>query len=258
MRKEYYKMLLNPRTKDVANKAIHTELKKITNESNIISFLTDAKENSISPYVRATVFVHDTSTVNFKYLQRVEERLKKLFGTKFKTVFCNANLSTNESLRLSSISGQNVISFVDLENFVPTKLSIEKKIQAIENLILETLVFSKNDSLVICANKHLISTANEALEKYRENKNIILIETGGKDCSDLRLVQSIQMLFDLKRIQNYSQVNIVSGDGFFESIIQSLEKKEINLSVFGQEGKTHNKLTDHRNFISLNEYNLAS
>ena len=77
MREEYYKMLLNPSTKDVANKAILTELTELTDESNIISFLTDAKENSITPYVRATVFVHDTTTVNFKYLQRIEERLKK-------------------------------------------------------------------------------------------------------------------------------------------------------------------------------------
>ena len=112
--------------------------------------------------------------------------------------------------------------------------------------------------MVICANKYLISTANEALEKYRVNTNIILIETGGKDCSDLRLVQSIQKLYDLNRIENYSQINIVSGDGFFESIIQYLEKKEINLSVFGQEGKTHNKLTNRRNFIMLNDFNLAS
>ena len=36
------------------------------------------------------------------------------------------------------------------------------------------------------------------------------------------------------------------------------EKKEINLSVFGQEGKTHNKLTNRRNFIMLNDFNLAS
>ena len=258
MKEEYYKMLLNPSTKEVANKAILMELTEITDESNIISFLTDAKENSSTPYVRATVFVHDTTTVNFKYLQRVEERLKKLFGIKFRTVFCNANLTPNESLRLSSISGKSVLSFVDLENFVSTKWSIERKKQAIENLIIETLRFSKDDSLVICANKRLVSTANELLEKYRENTNIILIETVGKDCSDLRLVQSIQKLYDLKRIENYYHINIVSGDGFFDSIIQYLEKKEINLSVFGQEGKTHNKLTNRRNFIMLNDFNLAS
>ena len=73
MKEEYYKMLLNPSTKEVANKAILIELMEITDESNIISFVTDAKENSSTPYVRATVFVHDTTTVNFKYLQRVEE-----------------------------------------------------------------------------------------------------------------------------------------------------------------------------------------
>ena len=42
------------------------------------------------------------------------------------------------------------------------------------------------------------------------------------------------------------------------SKILNLEKKEINLSVLGQEGKTHNKLTNRRNFIMLNDFNLAS
>lgn len=258
MRKEYYKMLLNPKTKEVANKAIYIELIKITDDSNIVTFLIDPKENSLTKYIRTTVFVHDTSTVNFKYLKRVEEKLKKLFGAKFRILFCNANLTNNESLLLSSVSSNNVISFVDLENFVSSKSSNEEKIMTVENLILETLAFTKDDSIVICANKNLVSLARKTLDKFQDSKNIIMIETIGKDCSDLRLVQCIQMLYDLKKINSSHHVNIVSGDGFFDSIIQWLENRDLNLSVFGQNGKTHHKLMKHKNFVALNDYNLAS
>ena len=258
MKEEYYRMLLNPRTKDVANKAIHTELIRITDDSNIVTFSTDPKENSFTKYIRTTVFVHDTSIVNFRYLKRVEENLKKLFRAKFKILFCNANLTNNESLLLSSISSTNVISFVDLENFVSSKSSDEEKITTVKNLILKTLAFTKDDSIVICANKNLVSLARKTLDKFKDNKNIIMIETIGKDCSDLRLVQSIQMLYDLKKIDSSNRVNIVSGDGFFDSIIQWLDNRDLNLSVFGQNGKTHHKLMKHKNFVALNDYNLAS
>lgn len=258
MKEEYYRMLLNPRTKDVANKAIHTELIKITDDSNIVTFSTDPKENSFTKYIRTTVFVHDTSIVNFRYLKRVEENLKKLFRAKFKILFCNANLTNNESLLLSSISSTNVISFIDLENFVSSKSSDEEKITTVKNLILKTLAFTKDDSIVICANKNLVSLARKTLDKFKDNKNIIMIETIGKDCSDLRLVQSIQMLYDLKKIDSSNRVNIVSGDGFFDSIIQWLDNRDLNLSVFGQNGKTHHKLMKHKNFVALNDYNLAS
>jgi hypothetical protein len=258
MRREYYKMLINPSTKHVANKAIQTELSRITDENNIVNFVTDPKENSIMPYIRTTVFVHDTNSVNFNHLGRVEERLKKLFGKKFKTVFCNANLTPNESLLLSSVSGENTISFIDLENFTSNKWSDIECEESIENLILETLRLGHGDSIVICANKHLVSLANKVLKQYEDNSSIILIQTRGKDCSDLRLVQSIQKLSELKKIDAFTKINIVSGDGFFESIIKRLENKDFNLAIYGQEGKTHHKLVEHKNYVPLNNYNLAS
>ena len=102
MRKEFYKTLLNPATKHVAIKSIKNELTYVTSSSNIINILTDNKMRNSTQYIRTTVFVQDKDEIRYKNLYRVEARLKKLFGIKFKVIFCNANLSPNEILRLSS------------------------------------------------------------------------------------------------------------------------------------------------------------
>ena len=62
----------------------------------------------------------------------------------------------------------------------------------------------------------------------------------------------------ISKIDAFTKINIVSGDGFFESIIKRLENKDFNLAIYGQEGKTHHKLVEHKNYVPLNNYNLAS
>ena len=92
MKKEIYRTLKNPATKHVALKAITQELQQITKSSNIINLLTDNKVKHDTQYIRATVFVENKKLVNFKNLDRVQNKLQKMFGIKFKVIFCDANL----------------------------------------------------------------------------------------------------------------------------------------------------------------------
>ena len=257
MKKEFYNTLINPATREVAMKSIKNELAYITDPSNIINILTDNKIRNNSQYIRTTVFVENKDRVSFKNLYRVEDRLKKLFGIKFKVIFCNAHLTPNQILRLSSLQGKNTISFIDLENFTAKEQSENEKINSIKNLIFKTLILSKDDSMVICANGELLKLLEDPLYSFIENSQIIMIRTGGKDCSDLRLVQCIHQLFEQKKIENYKTINIVSGDGFFISIIDWLKNKNFNIKIYGQQKTTHHQLSSDSNFIPLNEFNYV-
>lgn len=257
MRKEFYKTLLNPATKNVAIKSIKNELTYVTSPSNIINILTDNKMRNSTQYIRTTVFVQDKDEIRYKNLYRVEARLKKLFGIKFKLIFCNANLSPNEILRLSSLKGKNTISFIDIENFTLREQSEKEKIQNIRNLVFETLIMGNNDSMVICANGEVLDLSERELSEYVENDQVVLIRTGGKDCSDLRLVQTIQKLFEQGKLNNYSKINIVSGDGFFSSIVNWLKNKKFNLNIYGQLEVSHHELANDLNFIPLSKSNLV-
>ena len=63
MRKEFYKTLLNPATKNVAIKSIKNELTYVTSSSNIINILTDNKMRNSTQYIRTTVFVQDKDEI---------------------------------------------------------------------------------------------------------------------------------------------------------------------------------------------------
>ena len=152
----------------------------MTSPSNIINILTDNKMRNSTQYIRTTVFVQDKDEIRYKNLYRVEARLKKLFGIKFKVIFCNANLSPNEILRLSSLKGKNTISFIDIENFTLREQSEKEKIQNIRNLVFETLIMGNNDSMVICANGEVLDLSERELSEYVENGQVVLIRTGGK------------------------------------------------------------------------------
>jgi hypothetical protein len=257
METKLYTYLKNPNTKHLALSVIQNEILEITDKTNIVTLTTDLKSSTNGPYVRTTIFVCSTGFVNFNYIHRVEEHLKKQYQIKFKLVFCNASLTDNESLRLSAVKGNNTISFLDLENFITIGASKEDEIVGIENLIFSTLHFSKNDALVVCANKRLISLAREVLKDYEEKNNITFIRTGGKDCSDLRLVQSIQKLYDLKILNNFKLINIASGDGFFKSITDWLGGKNFSIRIYGQENKTHHSLLVNNAFVLLDNKNLV-
>ena len=226
-----YTYLKNPNTKHLALSVIQSEILEITPQSNIVNISTDLKFSGSANYVRTTIFVNSTDSVNFNYIHRVEDRLKKQYKIGFKLVFCNSKLTDNESLRLSGLKGSNTLSFLDLENFIMPGTSKEDEIISIKHLIFSSLHFSKNDALVICANKRLITLAKEIL-KDADEKNYILIRTGGKDCSDLRLVQSIQKLYDLNRLNNFKSINIASGDGFFKAITDWLVRKNFSIKIF--------------------------
>ena len=85
--------------------------------------------------------------------------------------------------------------------------------------MFETLIMGNNDSMVICANGEVLDLSERELSEYVENGQVVLIRTGGKDCSDLRLVQTIQKLFEQGKLNNYSKINIVSGDGFLAVLL---------------------------------------
>ena len=257
METKLYTYLKNPNTKHLALSVIQNEILEITPQSNMINLTTDIKLSAGTPYIRTTIFVYSTGFVNFSYIHRVEERLKKQYKLGFKLVFCNASLTHNESLRLSRLKGSNTLSFLDLENFILPGTAKEDEIMSIKNLIFSTLHFSNNDALVICANKRLITLAREILKDVDEKNNCILIRTGGKDCSDLRLVQSIQKLYDLNRLNNFKSINIASGDGFFKAITDWLIKKRFSIKIYGQENKTHYSLLTSDAFVLLDNQNLV-
>ena len=256
METKLYTYLKNPNTKHLALSVIQNEILEITPQSNMVNLTTDIKLSAGTPYVRTTIFVYSTGFVNFSYIHRVEERLKKQYKLGFKLVFCNASLTHNESLRLSRLKGSNTLSFLDLENFILPGM-LKDEIMSIKNLIFRTLHFSKNDALVICANKRLITLAREILKDVDEKNNCILIRTGGKDCSDLRLVQSIQKLYDLNRLNDFKSINILSGDGFFKAITDWLIKKRFSIKIYGQENKTHYSLLTSDTFVLLDNQNLV-
>ena len=258
MKKEFYRTLSNPATKNVALHTIKNELGSLTDFSNIINVNTDVKVKHGTQYIRTTVFVQKKQLVNIKNLDRVQSRLQKLFGIKFKVIFCNANLSVKEELRLSGIKGTNIISFLDLENFVTPTMSNQQKIENVKNLLRKSLVFLSNQSLVICANGELLKIVKQEFESFVDSSNIVLIQTGGKDCSDLRLVQSIQKLFQLNKLKNYNQINLGSGDGFFNGIIEFLENKGFTVRIYGQKKITHHQISSRANYIPLNSQNLVT
>lgn len=252
-----YTYLKNPNTKHLALSVIQSEILEITPQSNIVNITTDLKFSGSANYVRTTIFVYSTEFVNFNYIHRVEDRLKKQYKIRFKLVFCNSTLTDNESLRLSGLKGSNTLSFLDLENFIMPGTSKEDEIISIKNLIFGSLHFSKNDALVICANKRLITLAREILKDVDEKNDYILIRTGGKDCSDLRLVQSIQKLYDLNRLNNFKSINIASGDGFFKAITDWLVKKNFSIKIYSQENKTHHSLLTNNALVLLDSQNLV-
>lgn len=254
MKKEVYKTLINPATKEFALEAIKRLLNPLTNAENILQIITDTKSKFDRKFIRATVFVQDLDQVSLSKMKRVEEKLKQNFGIKFQLVFCNAYLTHNEQILLSSVKPGRVINFVDLENFAWRSLPNSKKINNIKNLFNQTLGLETEHTYIICANFDLINSAKEVLKEFN-HKNFIFIQTGGKDCSDLRLVQSIQKLHDLKILEKYKTINIVSGDGFFNSIIDWLENKNFTLKIFGQLNKTHHSLASKSNFVPLDEDN---
>lgn len=258
MKKEFYRTLSNPATKKVALKTIRNELSSITDISNIIDVNTDIKNKHGVQYIRTTVFVENNRLVNMNKLDRVQSRLQKLFGIKFKVIFCNANLSPREQLRLSGLKGANTISFLDLENFVTPTMTRQKKMENVKNLIRKTILFSSNHSLVICANGELLDIVKQEFGSFVESSNIVLIQTGGRDCSDLRLVQSIQKLYQLKKLKNYHQINLASGDGFFNGIIEFLENREYVVKIFGQKKITHHQISSRSNYIPLDNQNLVT
>ena len=257
MKKEIYRTLKNPATKHVALKAIKQELEKITNSSNIINLLTDNKVKHDTQYIRTTVFVENKKLVNFKNLDRVQNKLQKMFGIKFKVIFCDANLSVKEELRLCGLEGSSTVSFIDLENFVTPMMSNKHKVQNIKNLINKSLVFLQNHSLIICANGELLNIVKQEFANFVDSSHIVLIQTGGKDCSDLRLVQSIQKLFQIRKLDNYQQINLASGDGFFIGIIEFLKNKGFNVKTYGQKKTTHHQIHSQTNYIPLDNQNLV-
>jgi hypothetical protein len=254
MNKEIYKTLINPATKEFALEAIKRLLNPLTSTENIIQIITDTKSQYDRKLIRATVFVQDLDRVSMSKIKRVEEKLKQNFGIKFQLVFCNAFLTHSEQILLSSVKPGRVINFVDLENFAWRSLPESKKINNIKNLFNQTLGLEKEHTYIICANFDLINTTKEVLKEVNCD-NLIFIQTGGKDCSDLRLVQSIQKLNDLKKLEKYETITIASGDGFFNSIIDWLENKNFTLNIFGQLNKAHHNLVSRPNFVPLNEDN---
>ena len=55
----------------------------------------------------------------------------------------------------------------------------------------------------------------------------------------------------------YSKINIVSGDGFFSSIVNWLKNKKFNLNIYGQLEVSHHELANDLNFIPLSKSNLV-
>ena len=233
MRKEFYKTLLNPATKHVAIKSIKNELTYVTSSSNIINILTDNKMRNSTQYIRTTVFVQEKDEIRYKNLYRVEERLKKLFGIKFKVIFCNANLSPNEILRLSSLKGKNTISFIDIENFTLREQSEKEKIQNIRNLVFETLIMGSNDSMVICANgevldlsksyvalKARVTGSNNEANHANAIMNVnIPIDQGGSDFDSYQhsvsIIKNARMTSQMAgRLEELRDVNVIRN---FES-----------------------------------------
>ena len=184
-------------------------------------------------------------------------KLQKMFGIKFKVIFCDANLSVKEELRLCGLEGSSTVSFIDLENFVTPMMSNKHKVQNIKNLINKSLVFLQNHSLIICANGELLNIVKQEFANFVDSSHIVLIQTGGKDCSDLRLVQSIQKLFQIRKLDNYQQINLASGDGFFIGIIEFLKNKGFNVKIYGQKKTTHHQIHSQTNYIPLDNQNLV-
>lgn len=248
MKEKIIKKFDSNQEKEYLEKEITARLADITSGHNVLTVATDTKYIDENEFIRVTVFVQNKDKVNFTKLHDLENSIGQFFGTVFKFTFCNAEMKFNNSLKLSSLKGFGSISFVDLENLIEKNLCDTSKAESIRNLLYSTINFSNNDAVVICANKKLIYKFKSSIKDFPKMKNLVLIETEGKDCSDFRLVQSIKKLYDLKKLDNYKTINIFSGDKFFIPITEWLITKNINVYNFGQKNKT-SKL-----FLNLPKY----
>ena len=238
MKEKIKKEFTSDLEKDYIEKEIRIRLQEVTSQNNIITLTTDSKFINEEEFVRVTVFVENKDRINFSKLHVIENSLKIFFGTAFKFTFCNAEMKFDNILKLSAIKGSGSISFIDLENLIDKNECEFNKDEAMKNLLQSTIKISNKDAIVICANKNLINKFKNIINDFPKNRNLVLIETEGKDCSDFRLVQSINKLYNLKKLTSFERINLFSGDKFFISITKWLISKKLNVCNFGQQNKT--------------------